>query len=95
MKQFLALLTSLLFCTFPMSATTFVPDGDEGDPEEIDLRNQNDVDVSILGIGGSLSSFQNWINGSGVIVLNSSSLPFGIYTLNIMTNQLYQGVFTI
>ena len=54
MKQFLALLTSLLFCTFPMSATTFVPDGDEGDPEEIDLRNQNDVDVSILGIGGSL-----------------------------------------
>lgn len=126
MKQFLALLTSLLFCTFPMSATTFVPDGDEGDPEEIDLRNQNYgeaptsisatyvsafktdgyitiyvngyfgyVDVSILGIGGSLSSFQNWINGSGVIVLNSSSLPFGIYTLNIMTNQLYQGVFTI
>ena len=48
-----------------------------------------------FGVSVALSSFQNWINGSGVIVLNSSSLPFGIYTLNIMTNQLYQGVFTI
>lgn len=41
MKRFLSFLTALLLTFLPMNAIRPVFDGDEGDPEEIELYNQN------------------------------------------------------
>ena len=53
------------------------------------------VDVAILGINGHITSNQNSIAGSGVIVLNLTSLPSGAYSLLITAGHLYQGDFAI
>lgn len=53
------------------------------------------VDASILGIGGHITSNQNPITGSGVIILNISSLPSGPYSLLVFAERVYQGDFTI
>lgn len=43
------------------------------------------------GIGGYFLSDVNPVSGSGIIMLDISSLPNGNYTLAIMVDQLYQG----
>ena len=53
------------------------------------------VDASVLGISGHITSNQNPITGSGVIFLNISSLPSGTYSLLIFAERTYQGDFTI
>lgn len=51
--------------------------------------------VAILGIGGNVLSNYNPITGSGMVVLDISSLPHGNYMLYITANQLYQGSFSL
>ena len=50
--------------------------------------------VSVIGLNGYIVSDNNPIVGSGVVVLDNSSLPSGQYTLFIQANQVYQGFFT-
>jgi len=125
MKRLLSFLAALLLCMFPMNAIAFIPDGDEEDPEKVDvgqLQNGEDptsyattyvnayktnttltvelgnftgnASVSVIGLNGYIVSDNNPIVGSGVVILDISSLPSGQYTLFIQANQVYQGFFT-
>ena len=116
----------MLLCIFPMNATTIIPDGDEEDPEKIDVgQQQNNGEeptsfsttyvnayktsslltveisnftgnalVSIIGISDNIVSDCNPIIGSGVVLVDISSLPSGQYTLFILAGQVFQGFFT-
>lgn len=126
MKRFLSFLAALLLSTLTMNAIAFIPDGDEEDPEKVDVgQQQNNGEeptslfatyvnayktsslltvelgnftgnalVSVIGLNGYIVSDNNPIVGSGVVVLDISSLPSGQYTLFIQANQVYQGFFT-
>lgn len=117
------LFTALLLSAFQLNA--FIPDGDEGDPEEIELYNSNNqgngptsvntftihayktnTTVYVLfsgytgnanlvasGLGGTIFSGSQWVNGTGCIILNISSLPEGDYTLDIYCSSAYWGCF--
>ncbi len=126
MKRFLPFFAALLLSLFPINATAPNLDGDENDPEIVDVvQQQNNGEdpssnsatyvrayktsssltvqienftgnavVSVIGIGGYIVSDNNPIVGSGIVVLDISSLPSGQYTLFIQANHIFQGFFT-
>lgn len=125
MNRLTLFITFMLLCMFPMNAIAFIPDGDEEDPEKVDVGQQHNgedptsyattyvnayktnttltvelgnftgnASVSVIGLNGYIVSDNNPIVGSGVVILDISSLPSGQYTLFIQANQVYQGFFT-
>ena len=126
MKKYMILLTVLMLSAFTMNATTPVYDGEEGDPEVIDLGQQHNgedptgiqtlgitayktgtsivitfinysgyANASALGLSGNVFSGQQYISGTGLIILDISSLPQGNYSLFVQAGNLYCGSFTI
>ena len=62
----------------------------------VTISNYNgNLGVVINGVGGSVLSLHNPINGSSVVILNISELSSGNYTLSIYAQCLYQGIFSI
>ena len=127
MKRFLFFLAALLLSLLPMNATVpMLEDGEDGEPEEIIIINENNgedptvlqgvrvsaykttttvvillnnyhgvASVVLTGLGGIIASNQNYITGSGIIMLDISSLPAGGYNLSIFAAHVYQGGFSI
>jgi len=47
----------------------------------------------VFGLGGSIFSSQQYINGSGILSVDISSLPSGLYSLTVFADTVYSGTF--